>query len=117
MYLILRWVINSLALILITFIVPGFDIKNFYTALIAALFLGIVNAIIRPILLILTLPINILTLGLFTLIINALMFWLVSSFVKGFEIANFWAAFWASLVYWLIIMLTHSLLGEKNSSN
>lgn len=114
MFIILRWLINALALILITYLVPGFEVKSFWTALVAALFLGIVNAVVRPILLLLTLPINILTLGLFTLVVNALMFWLVASFLKGFDIAGFWPAFWAALIYWLITWLTNVRIEESN---
>ena len=72
MGLILRWLLSALALIAITYIVPGIVITNFYAALVAALVLGLVNALIRPIIVVLTLPFNILTLGLFTLVINAL---------------------------------------------
>jgi putative membrane protein len=113
MFVLIRWFINALALIVISYIIPGVEIKNFFTALMAALFLGIVNAIIRPILLLLTLPVNILTLGLFTLIINALMFWLVASFLKGFNIIGFWPAFWAALIYWLIAWIGNILLDES----
>ncbi|MCL5794799.1 MAG: phage holin family protein [Patescibacteria group bacterium] len=113
MFLIFRWIVNTLALIIISYIVPGVEVRSFFAALMAALFLGIVNAIIRPILLLLTLPINILTLGLFTLVINALMFWFVASFVKGFNIMGFWPAFWAALIYWLIAWLGNVLLDES----
>lgn len=86
---------------------------NFWSALIAALVIGLVNALIRPLLLILTLPVNILTLGLFTLVINAFMFWLASSIVKGFDVANFWAAFWGALVFWLVSWLVNGLFDTK----
>lgn len=105
MYAIFRWIINALLLMIIPFVVKGVQVSNFYSALITALILAFVNAIIRPILLVLTLPINILTLGLFTLVINGLMFWFVSSFVRGFEIAGFWPAFWAALVYSILSMI------------
>lgn len=112
MQIILRWLLNTLALIIVAFLVPGLSIASYYSALIAALFLGIVNAVIRPIIIFLTLPINILTLGLFTLFINGFMFWIVASFVKGFDITNFWSAFFAALVYALITMLTNSVIRE-----
>jgi len=99
---ILRWVVNALILMGITYVVPGVEVVSFWTALMVALVLALVNAIIRPFLLILTLPINILTLGLFTLIINGFMFWIVSSVVKGFTITNFWSAVIAALIYSLI---------------
>ena len=110
MYLLLSWVLNALALLLVTWIVPGVHVDSFYSALIAALVLGIVNALLRPLLILLTLPITILTLGLFTLVINALLLWLVSTVVKGFTIDGFWAAFLASLVLWVMSWLTNSLL-------
>lgn len=96
---ILRWVINAGLLMLVPYIVPGVGIKNFWTALVAALVLAFVNAILKPVLILLTLPINILTLGLFTLVINALMIWLVAAVVKGFDISGFWPAFFAALVF------------------
>lgn len=112
MLLIVRWLINTISLLLVAYLVPGVRFDSFYSALVAALFLGIVNAIIRPIILFFTLPINILTLGFFTLIINGFMFWLVASFVKGFEITNFATAFWAALIYWFITLLTN-IFSEK----
>jgi putative membrane protein len=103
--LLLRWLLNTLVLLLVGNLVPGVKFASFWSALIASLVLGLLNALIRPLIILLTLPVNILTLGLFTLIINALMFWLASSIVKGFEISNFAAAFWGALVYTLIVML------------
>ena len=103
--LLLRWLLNTLLLILVAKVVPGVEFKSFWAALLTSLVLGLLNAVIRPLIIFLTLPVNILTLGLFTLIINALMFWLASSIVKGFEIANFWAAFWAALVYVIFVMV------------
>jgi len=96
---ILRWIINAGLLMLIPYVVPGVTVKNFGTALVAALVLAFVNALIKPVLILMTLPINILTLGLFILVINALMFWLVSAVVKGFVITGFWPAFFAALVF------------------
>lgn len=108
--LLLRWLINALALLLVARLVPGFEVASFYTALIVALVLGLVNAVIRPILIFLTLPITVLTLGLFIFVINAAMILLVSTFVKGFEVAGFGPAFIASLVLWLISLVTNLLL-------
>ncbi|MDD5341447.1 MAG: phage holin family protein [Patescibacteria group bacterium] len=109
MYLLLRWLINALAILAIAYYVPGIGVSGFYAALIAALVLGIVNALLRPILIILTLPVNILTLGLFTLIINALLFWLTSTVVKGFVVADFKAAFIGALIMWIVSWLTNWL--------
>lgn len=114
LYTLLRWVINALLLMLIPYIVPGVEVASFFTALVVAVVLAAVNAVIRPFIILLTLPINILTLGLFTLVINALMFYLVSAIVKGFFITNFWAAFFAALVYAIFSMIISSL--DRNDS-
>lgn len=98
MYLLFRWVMNALVLLLIAYYIPGIQVSGFYAALITALILGLVNAILRPIFLLLTLPVNIVTLGLFTFVINALLFWFVATIVKGFEVAGFWPAFWGALL-------------------
>lgn len=113
MNLLLRFVLNAIAVMATAYVVPGISVSNFWSALIAAIVIGLVNALVRPILLILTLPINILTLGLFTLVVNALMFWLASSIVKGFDVANFTAAFLGALVFWLVSWFTNSLLGTS----
>ena len=102
MYLLTRWLINALTLLGIAYYVPGIQVNNFYSALIAALVLGLVNALIRPILIILTLPINILTLGLFTFVINAVLFYFVSTIVKGFAVADFKAAFFGALIMTIV---------------
>lgn len=94
---------------LITYYIPGITITTFYTALIAALILGLVNALIKPIILILTLPFNVLTLGLFTLVINALLFWFASTVVKGFYVAGFWPAFWGAIIMWILGWFINSL--------
>ncbi|MFA5188926.1 MAG: phage holin family protein [Patescibacteria group bacterium] len=109
MYLLLRWLINALAILGIAYYVPGVSVSGFYAALIAALILGIVNALLRPILILLTLPVNVLTLGLFTLIINAFLFWFASTIVKGFSVADFTAAFWGALIMWLVSWVTNWL--------
>ena len=98
MYLLARWLVNALALLGATYLVPGISISSFYTALTVALILGLINAVIRPILLVLTLPINILTLGLFTFVINGLLFWFVSTFIKGFMVSGFLSAVVGALV-------------------
>ena len=109
MYLLLRWVISALSVYAAAYIVPGVKVANTWSALIAALVIGLVNALVRPILILLTLPINLLTLGLFTFVINALLFWFASSIVKGFDVANFKAAFFGALVYWLVSWIVNGL--------
>ncbi|MFZ2803994.1 MAG: phage holin family protein [Patescibacteria group bacterium] len=113
MKLVLRWLISALAVMATAYIVPGISVANFWTALVAALVIGLINALIRPLILLLTLPINILTLGLFTLVINALLFWFASSIVKGFDVTTFTAAFLGALVYWLVSWVANALLGTK----
>lgn len=108
--LILRWIINALALLIVANVVPGFEVGGFFSALIAALVLGFVNATVRWVLIFLTLPINILTLGLFTFVINAAMILLVSSIVKGFDVANFTTALVAAVILWLISLLANWFL-------
>lgn len=115
MYILFRWLLNTLVLILVSAIVPGIQFSSFWSALITSAVFGLINALIRPFIIILTLPVNILTLGLFTLVINALMFWLASNIVKGFEIQNFAAAFWGALVYWIIVTAINYLEQPKNS--
>jgi len=94
MRLLLRWVLNAGALLLIAYYLPGVGVTGWYAALVAILVLGLVNALIRPLLILLTLPVNILSLGLFTFVINAFLFWFVSTFIEGFEVSGFLAAFW-----------------------
>ena len=113
MRLLLRWLLSAAALMLIAYYLPGISVASFYTALIAALVLGLVNALIRPIILALTLPVNILTLGLFTFVINALLFWLVATVVKGFSVAGFWPAFWGALIMWAVGWVVSGFLKHK----
>jgi putative membrane protein len=98
----------------VAYLVPGVVVTGFGVAVLAALALGIVNAIIRPVFLILSLPINILTLGLFTLVINAFMFWLASVFVPGFHVSGFTAAFLGAIVFWLVSWSTNVLIGTRS---
>lgn len=116
MPLLLRLLLNALAVILVSYIVPEVQVSGFFTALIAAFVIGLVNAVIRPVLLLLSLPINILTLGLFTLVINALMFWLASALVPGFRVTSFGAALLGSIVFWLISWATNVLIREQQLS-
>ncbi|MBI4175011.1 phage holin family protein [Candidatus Berkelbacteria bacterium] len=116
MYVLLRWLFNTLALLVIANVIPGFYFDSFYSALIAALILGFVNATLRWVLLLLTLPLNLVTLGFFTFVINALMILLVGTIVKGFTVVGFWPAFWAAILLWLISFVTNWLLesGEEH---
>jgi putative membrane protein len=110
MRLILRWLINAAALFVLPYLVTSIEVKDSYVALIVALLLGLINAVIRPVLILLTLPVTIVTLGLFILVINALLFWFVASFVDGFHVAGFWSAFWGAIVYSLVSWAVSALL-------
>lgn len=109
MSLLLRWLITAATLLIIAYYLPGVAVSGFYAALIAALVLGLVNAVIRPVLVLLTLPINIITLGLFTFVLNALLFWFVGTVVKGFEVAGFGPAFWGALILTIVGWLVNSI--------
>jgi putative membrane protein len=108
--LLIRLVVNGLALICVAYVVPGIHVSGLGGAILAALILGIVNAILRPILIVLSLPLEVLTLGLFTLVINALLFWLVGTWHVGLSVDGFWPAFWGALVLaivsWVIALFT-----------
>lgn len=108
----LRWLINCVSLFAVVQIVPGIAINRWITAMIAALVLGLLNAFLRPLILVLTLPANLLTLGLFTLLVNASLFYLASFLVRGFEIAGFWYAFLGAVVFSLVSFLL-SLLVDR----
>ncbi|PIR03938.1 MAG: hypothetical protein COV59_02015 [Candidatus Magasanikbacteria bacterium CG11_big_fil_rev_8_21_14_0_20_39_34] len=110
MKLIIRWVINAIVLLATAQVVQGLEISGWYAAFVTALVLGLVNAVIRPIVLFLTLPINILTLGLFTFVINALMFWFVGSIVKGFDVVGFGPAFIGALVMSVVSVIVGWML-------
>lgn len=113
MTFITRWLINMIAVLLIAYLLPRVIwVDGLWAAFIAALLLGIVNAIIRPILVLLTLPLTLLTLGLFLLVINGCMLWLVAILVKGFYVNGFWGAVFGSilisLISWVLSRVLHS---------
>jgi len=97
-YLIVRLLVNAGVIMALPYIIPDISISNFYYALIAAFVLGLVNVLVKPLIKLITLPISIITLGLFNLVINAVLLWFVASFIQGFEIVGFWPAFWGALV-------------------
>lgn len=115
MRLLLIWALNAVALLLVTYFIPGVHIENFYSALVAVLVLGLVNTVIRPVFVLLTLPVTLLTLGLFLFVINALMFWFVGEFLSGFRVDGFLSALFGSIVYsvasWFFSSMVH---GGKN---
>lgn len=113
MDLIVRWVLNALALLATSRLIPGLVVRDFVAALWAAAVIGIVNATIRPVLLFLTLPLRFLTLGLFTLVVNALLLWAVSTLPLGFEVQGFGAAFWGAIVLSAISAILTSLVKRR----
>ncbi|NQV88809.1 MAG: phage holin family protein [Parcubacteria group bacterium] len=115
-YILFRWIINAIALLVVANVVPGFGVATFYNALIAALVLGLVNALVRPLFFILTLPVTIVTLGLFTFVINALMIWLVATIVEGFVVDGFVPALLAALMLWVISLATNWLIKQSKNS-
>jgi putative membrane protein len=114
MRLLLLWVINAAALLALPYLFDSIRIDSFYTALVAALILGLINAVVRPILVLLTLPLTLITLGLFIFVINGLLFWFVASFVEGFHVAGFWPAVFGAIVYSLISWAASALLLPEN---
>jgi putative membrane protein len=113
MRLLLVWIINAAALYLLPYIFTSIRVTDFWAALVAALVLGLVNALIRPVLVLLTLPVTLLTLGLFIFVINGLLFWAVGSLLSGFEVAGFWPAVFGAIVYSLISWVLSALLLPK----
>ena len=110
MHLILRLIINMIALFVVAYFVPGVHVSGIFGAFIAAVILGIANTIIKPILIVLSLPIEILTLGLFTFIINAVLFWIVGHLGLGLQVHGFWPALWGSIILWLVSWFLSAIL-------
>jgi putative membrane protein len=108
--LLLVWLVNTVALLAVAYLMPSVRVESFGAALIAAALLGLANAVVRPILVILTLPVTLLTLGLFIFVINGLIFLGVAHLVQGFQVLGFWHAVGASIVYSLVSWLLSSLL-------
>ena len=117
MRLILTWLIHAVALMLLPFLMHSVSVDNLGTALLAAAVLALVNTLIRPVLVLLTLPVTFLSLGLFILVINALLFWLVATVVPGFHVAGFWSAFLAAILYTVISWALSTLLLRKDGNS
>jgi putative membrane protein len=109
----IRWLVLTISIILTSYLVDGIYVESFFSALFAALVLGILNALFRPVLLVITLPINILTLGLFTFVINALLLKMVSGVVPGFYVYGFWSAVFGSLIISLVSWLLSSFVSDR----
>jgi putative membrane protein len=109
----IRVLVNAVALWLATEIVPGIEARGVRTVVVAALVLGLVNAIVRPVLLVLTLPLTLVTLGLFLFVLNALCLWLTSAVVPGFEVRGFWPAFWAALIVSALSWVVNGFVSDR----
>ena len=113
MKLILKWLLAACALLLVAYLYPGVQIQSFTAALIAAAVIGLFNVVLRPVLVILTLPVTVITLGLFLFVINALLFWGAASVLSGFGVSGFWAAMLGSLIYSALGVVIEAALGRK----
>jgi putative membrane protein len=110
--LVVRWVLTACSLWLTSELLPGIELHGFRAVFIAAMVLGILNAFLRPLVLLVTLPINIVTFGVFTLVVNGLMLWITSDVVKGFEIHGFWQAVLGALLMSLISLLLNAFVSD-----
>ena len=110
--LLIRWVINALALLLISRVIKGIEVDSIFAAFVAAAVLGVINAILRPILVFITLPITILTLGLFVLVINGLMLYIAGSVVEGFHVVGFWPAVFGALFLSVISWIANAFIND-----
>jgi len=111
--LLIRWLILTAAITIASYLIGGIEVKGFFSAFFAAAILGVLNVFFKPILLILTLPINILTLGLFTFIINAVILKMASGVISGFQVHGFWSAIFGALVISLVNWLLTSFINEQ----
>jgi len=106
----IRFATNIAALFVVVYIAGGISVDSWQSVVVASLILGLLNAFLRPILVLLTLPFNILTLGLFTLVINGFIFYLTAKFVKGFSVTSFWSAFWAAVLFSIVSFFINLLI-------
>ena len=115
--LLVKWSLSAVALMFLAYLLPGIVVKSFGSALLAAAVIALLNSIVRPILIVLTLPVTVVTLGLFLLVINALMFWLAGSMLSGFEVSSFWWALAGAIVYSLLSMVVDMAMQQLFPSN
>ncbi len=111
MKLLLKWLLSAASLLFVAYVYSGVEVQSFTSALIAAFVIGLFNVVLRPVLVVLTLPVTIVTVGLFLFVINALMFWAAASVLDGFHVNDFGAALLGSLIYSLLGVLIESALG------
>lgn len=108
------WIVNALALLALPYLLPSIQVAGLSTALLVAVVLGLINTLLRPLLILLTLPVTLLTLGLFIFVINAVLFQLAGSLINGFQVGGFWSALAGSLAYSLLSWALSSLLPGKS---
>jgi len=108
--LLLVWLLNALALLAVATLLPGIEVSSFASALLAAVLLSLINTVLRPLLILLTLPVTLLTLGLFIVVINGCLFWLAGSLITGFSVTGFWAGLFGALLYSLVSWALTSML-------
>ena len=111
MKLMLKWLLSAGALLLVAAVFSGVQVQSYGSALLAALVIGLLNALVRPVL-VLTLPVTLITVGLFLFVINGLMLWAASGMLSGFHVTGFWAAVWGSMLYSLLGLAIESLLAR-----
>ncbi len=111
MKLLLKWLLSAAALLFVAYVYGGVQVQSFGSALIAAFVIGLLNAVLRPVLVILTLPVTVVTMGLFLFVINALMFWAAAGVLDGFHVNGFMAALLGSLIYSALGLVIESALG------
>jgi len=110
MKLILKWLLAACALLLVAYLYAGVQVQSFTSALIAAAVIGLFNTLVRPVLVVLTLPVTVITLGLFLFVINALLFWAAASVLDGFQVSGFVAALLGSLIYSALMLVVDAAL-------
>jgi len=108
--LVVKWLLLASALLFVAYVYDGVEVKTFAAAMVAAFVIGLLNTVVRPVLVVLTLPVTVLTVGLFIFVINALMFWLAAELLEGFQVRSFFAAFIGSLMYSVLGMVIDSAL-------
>jgi putative membrane protein len=113
-YFIIRWALTTLAVLVASYVVRGIDHSSFTALAVASLLLGLANAVLKPILMILSLPLLLLTFGLFTIVINSLLLLMVGAIVEGFHVTGWWSAFWGSLVISLVSILLKPLEPDRS---
>ena len=109
-----RWIVTTIAIMVVPYIISGVQVSGFGSALAAAAILGILNALVRPVLILLTLPLTVVTLGFFILIINALMFQFAGALVGGLHVTSFWSAFFASIIVSFVSWILNSAVAGPN---